>query len=67
MINKIKGLLLPVTVFEGRGRFSGDHEDRPHGMDVTVGRLPLGHLQGGDAQAPDVLISSLYIRLHVCL
>ena len=30
-------------------------------MDVTVGRLPLGHLQGGDAQAPDVLISFIIV------
>ena len=32
----------------------GDHEDGPHGVDVAIRRLPLRHLQRGDAQAPDV-------------
>lgn len=26
----------------------------PHGVDVSVGRFALGHLQGRDAQRPDV-------------
>ena len=45
---------LPITIFEGRRGLGGYHEDGPHGMDVAIRRLPLRHLQRGDAQAPDV-------------
>ena len=45
---------LPITIFEGRRGLGGDHEDGSPGVDVAIRRLPLRHLQRGDAQAPDV-------------
>ena len=39
---------------EGRRRLGGDHEDGAHGVDVSVGRLALRHLQRRDAERPDV-------------
>ncbi len=32
----------------------GDKEERAHGMHVAEGRLRLGHLDGSDAEAPEV-------------
>jgi hypothetical protein len=32
----------------------GDKEERAHGVHVAEGRLRLGHLDGGDAEAPEV-------------
>ena len=37
-----------------RGRLGADHEHRPGGRDVVVGRLAVRHLDAGDAQRPDV-------------
>ena len=54
--DKVNKLGTPsVAVFEGWRRLGGDHEDCSHGVNVTVGRLTLSHLQGGDAQTPDIL------------
>ena len=44
-----------VAVAEGGRRFGRDHEDCPHGVNVTVGRFALSHLQGGDAETPNIL------------
>ena len=44
-----------VAVFEGWRRLGRDHEDCPHGVNVTVGRFALSHLQGGDAETPNIL------------
>jgi hypothetical protein len=39
----------------GRLRYiPGDKEERTHGVHVAEGRLRLGHLDGGDAEAPEV-------------
>jgi hypothetical protein len=32
----------------------GNKEERAHGVHVAKGRLSLGHLDGGDAEAPEV-------------
>ena len=54
--DKVNKLWTPsVAVFEGWRRLGGDHEDSSHGVNVTIGRLTLSHLQGGDTQTPNIL------------
>lgn len=45
----------PARRFHKRGGFGlGDLQEHPHGVELVVGGLDLGHLDQGDAQGPDV-------------
>ncbi len=52
--DEVLELGVPPFGLEPRGRVSGDEEEGSHRVHVAERRLGLGHLQGGDAQAPEV-------------
>lgn len=46
-----------VAAGELRGVVLGNEEEHPHGMELGVGRLALGQLDGSDAEGPDVRLA----------
>ena len=53
----LKGQAPPVQVAEARGRILDNHEDHAVGVHLPAGWVPLSHLDGRDAQRPDVDLS----------
>jgi hypothetical protein len=52
-LNKLLEGLGEVTLEDG-GVVLGDQKEDPHGMEISVGGLSLGHLDGGDSERPDI-------------
>lgn len=46
-----------VAACQLRGVVLGDEEEHPHGVQLGVGGLALGQLDGGDAERPDVRLA----------
>mmetsp|Transcript_36260 Transcript_36260/g.86441 ORF Transcript_36260/g.86441 Transcript_36260/m.86441 type:complete len:289 (+) Transcript_36260:994-1860(+) len=61
--NEVEHIGTPlIGIGEGRRRLARDEEDGPKRVQVAVRRRPLGHLDGRDAEAPNVG-ASVVVRL----
>lgn len=53
-LDEVLELGAPALGLESGRRIPGNEEERPHGMHVAQRRLRLGHLDGRDAETPQV-------------